>query len=117
MNDKILEIIRNPDEMTVEEINELRSQFDLPPLKPGRVTCLRCDREFESWDVASNRICRTCKEDPPDDVDDAFPDCDMTTSFDVLLEITDVHTFLNSWGMRDRKILVSGNTFISLEGT
>jgi hypothetical protein len=28
----------------------------------GYVTCLRCDREFWSWDRRQNRLCLICRE-------------------------------------------------------
>jgi hypothetical protein len=28
----------------------------------GRTTCLRCDREFWSWDRRQNRLCLSCRE-------------------------------------------------------
>jgi hypothetical protein len=29
----------------------------------GRITCLRCDRQFWSWDRRQNRLCPRCKND------------------------------------------------------
>jgi hypothetical protein len=28
----------------------------------GPTTCLRCDREFQSWDRRHNRLCPPCRE-------------------------------------------------------
>jgi hypothetical protein len=28
----------------------------------GRTTCLRCDREFQSWDRRQNRLCAHCRD-------------------------------------------------------
>ena len=33
----------------------------IPTPKPGRVTCLKCDREFESPDVRRYRYCPRCR--------------------------------------------------------
>lgn len=29
--------------------------------KPGKCRCLRCDREFYSWDKRHNRLCEHCR--------------------------------------------------------
>lgn len=28
----------------------------------GPTTCLRCDREFQSWDCRQNRLCQPCRQ-------------------------------------------------------
>lgn len=33
---------------------------DIIEPRPGRVKCLRCDKFFNSRDIATNRICATC---------------------------------------------------------
>lgn len=46
----------------VMDLNDEYRAVDLPPLKPGKMTCLRCDQIFDSWDIKLNRICLNCKE-------------------------------------------------------
>lgn len=36
-------------------------KFAMPAYKPGRRTCLACDREFDSWD-SRNRKCGACRQ-------------------------------------------------------
>lgn len=31
-----------------------------PRTQPGKRTCLRCSRPFQSWDVRLNRLCKVC---------------------------------------------------------
>ena len=48
--------------MTDVEILEFcRKEMELPPLKPKKRACLRCERMFNS-DGAHNRICVACKD-------------------------------------------------------
>jgi len=35
----------------------------MPPTRPGRRSCLKCDREFNSRDVIGNRICPKCDKE------------------------------------------------------
>jgi predicted Zn-ribbon and HTH transcriptional regulator len=30
-------------------------------LQPGRTTCLRCSKVFQSWDIRANRRCPQCR--------------------------------------------------------
>jgi len=42
-------------------VEEARAAAGLPPLRPAKRKCLRCDEMFDSADV-DNRICDRCKE-------------------------------------------------------
>ena len=42
------------------DINEVRKREGLRPLAPGRVTCLKCGKSFNSWDKKNNRRCPEC---------------------------------------------------------
>lgn len=53
--------IENLVALDIRAINALRESHGLINLKPGKTTCLRCDKEFESWSKAHNRICPACK--------------------------------------------------------
>jgi hypothetical protein len=44
-------------------LNAIREGFGLPTLKPGIAKCLKCDQEFESEDVRTNRICPLCGDE------------------------------------------------------
>lgn len=55
-----LKITRCAEEASIEK---LRAECGLPPLrgKPGKASCLRCGRSFESKNLVLNRICDCCK--------------------------------------------------------
>lgn len=39
-----------------------RDQTPVPKhYKPGKIPCIRCGRDFESWDRKKNRMCSGCK--------------------------------------------------------
>jgi hypothetical protein len=59
-NLRILENIIDTDAFEWDDINEMRITLGLPPLRPGKAKCLKCDRDFNSWDVTMNRICPEC---------------------------------------------------------
>lgn len=46
---------------TTDAVGELRSDLGLRSLEPARTRCLRCGREFSSWDTTRNRICLSCR--------------------------------------------------------
>jgi hypothetical protein len=39
-----------------------RKALESTDLRPGVIPCLRCARDFGSWDVRQNRLCRSCRE-------------------------------------------------------
>lgn len=43
-----------------KQVQDLRKISGLPKYKPGKVSCLKCDKEFKSWDVRLKRICGSC---------------------------------------------------------
>ena len=53
-------ILKNEYELML--LNYIRQQCGLPKLKPALVRCLKCDKEFKSWDKSKNKICRDCRE-------------------------------------------------------
>ena len=53
-------ILRNEYELML--VNYIRQRCGLPKLNPAIVRCLKCDKEFKSWDKKQNRICRDCRE-------------------------------------------------------
>ena len=43
------------------EIDQLRKQFGLPPIKSGKRHCLKCDKKFKSQDLTREKCCENCR--------------------------------------------------------
>lgn len=43
------------------EVKRCRRWFKLRSLKPGKRSCLKCDRQFDSPDISSIKMCDSCK--------------------------------------------------------
>jgi hypothetical protein len=46
------------------EINALRAEYDLRPIKQENCVCLHCGKVWRSPDVTNRRVCNTCHSDP-----------------------------------------------------
>lgn len=109
-------------EMTGDDVNKFREYLNLPPLKPGKTTCLRCDKVFDSWDVRNNRICPDCKEYergyPDGHACEAYPDCDVTIDIENLTSnCWDADAFLQYRSEIEKYVRTSGRTGpFSMEG-
>lgn len=43
-----------------EDVRGLRESLGLKQSQPGIAKCLQCARDFQSWDVTRNRVCKSC---------------------------------------------------------
>lgn len=53
---------------SLAEVNKSRKAMGLPPVRPKKRNCLRCDAEFLSQD-AGHRMCTLCRTNTRTDVD------------------------------------------------
>jgi hypothetical protein len=53
-----------PKQARYADASTLREAEGLRPLNPGRTSCLRCGRDFNSWDRSRNRLCVYCSGYP-----------------------------------------------------
>jgi len=58
---KYHELYRITAEKVSKEVKETRKALGLKEIKQGKRLCLKCDKEFLSENLASNKMCNNCK--------------------------------------------------------
>ena len=44
-------------------VTKIRKEFGLQPIRKGNRRCLKCDRNFNSPDLANQKMCRVCRDE------------------------------------------------------
>ena len=52
--------VKNIGIFSIRTINKVRSAVNIEPISRGYRKCLRCDKEFFSLDLKSNKMCSSC---------------------------------------------------------
>ena len=48
-------------QFNLKVVNQVRKNIGVKQLEPKKVSCLKCETKFDSWDASNNRVCTSCK--------------------------------------------------------